>query len=442
MLALSRLFTARFRTPSQRCGVSAAVPSALHRVTTRHFSWSACQAQTDVSLPFETTACLELVPESKPHAVYQILNVHGAVVAGAKEPEIRKDVAQKMYVSMVKLSILDTISYEAQRQGRISFYLTHTGEEAVSVASAAALVSSDIIFAQYREAGALLYRGFTILECMHQNFASKFGHGKGRQMPIHYGSAKLNYVTISSPLATQLPQAAGAAYGVKLDGAGRAVLCVFGDGAASEGDFHAALNFAATLACPVIFLCRNNQYAISTPAAEQFHGAAITARAAGYGIPAIRVDGSDALAMYAAIAHARDVAHTKCVPVLVEALTYRLGHHSTSDDSTRYRSAEEIKRWRVTTNPIERMRAYVMSKGWWDAGMEERLQVGARQEVLNALEEAEMTPKPALAHLFTDVYDELPPHLQAQQQQLLEHLHRHGQHYALHGFDGGVKTLE
>jgi 2-oxoisovalerate dehydrogenase E1 component alpha subunit len=157
------------------------------------------------------------------------------------------------------------IMYEAQRQGRISFYMTSYGEGATHMGSAAALEADDVVFGQYREAGVLLYRGFTLDEFMNQMYSNEQDYGKGRQMPVHYGKKSLNFQTISSPLGTQIPQAAGAAYALKLCGKDAIAIACFGDGAASEGDFHAAVNMASTTDSPVIFFCRNNGYAISTP---------------------------------------------------------------------------------------------------------------------------------------------------------------------------------
>lgn len=190
----------------------------------------------------------------------------------------------------------------AQRQGRISFYMQAAGEEAVVVGSAAGLKPQDVIFAQYREVGALLWRGFTVQQCADQCFSNSADLGKGRQMPVHYGTKELNFQTVSSPLTTQLPQAAGAAYALKMNEKNDAIaLCYFGEGAASEGDFHAALNFAATAEVPVIYFCRNNGYAISTPTKDQYRGDGIISRAAGYGMYAIRVDGNDVFAVKKAV---------------------------------------------------------------------------------------------------------------------------------------------
>lgn len=158
-----------------------------------------------------------------------------------------------MYTAMVRLNIMDGILYESQRQGRISFYMTNYGEEATHIGSAAALDDNDMVFGQYREAGVLMWRGFTLDEFMNQCYSNRYDPGKGRQMPVHYGSKRLNFQTISSPLATQMPQAAGAAYAFKRARNGLAVICYFGEGAASEGDAHAAFNFASTTDSPCIF---------------------------------------------------------------------------------------------------------------------------------------------------------------------------------------------
>lgn len=187
-----------------------------------------------------------------------------------------------------------------------------------------------------REPGVLMYRGFTIDQFASQCFSTSDDRGKGRQMPVHYGSSELFYHTISSPLTTQLPQATGAAYAFKRENSGRCVICYFGDGAASEGDFHPALNFASTRDCPVIFFCRNNGYAISTPIKDQYRGDGIAPRAVGYGMEAVRVDGNDLVAVYEVTKEARRRAVSEGRPILIEAMTYRGGHHSTSDDSTAY----------------------------------------------------------------------------------------------------------
>ncbi len=227
--------------------------------------------------------------------------------------------------------------------------------------------------AQYRESGVLLWRGFTIQECCDQIIGNANGSCKGKQMPIHYGSKKLNFVTISSPLATQLPQAVGSAYAFKRKQNELITIVYFGDGAASEGDSHTAMNFASVFDVPVIFFCRNNGYAISTPVKEQYRGDGVASRGPGYGMVTIRVDGNDIFAVYNATKAAREIAVRESRPVLIEAMTYRLGHHSTSDDSTAYRSVDEMNSWEKDDNPILRFKQYLINKGWWNYEKDEKL---------------------------------------------------------------------
>ena len=344
------------------------------------------------------------------------------------------DQLRAMYSAMVQLNEMDKIFYDAQRQGRISFYMTAYGEEATHIGSASALDPEDIVFGQYREAGVLMWRGFTLDEFAHQCFSTTHDVGKGRQMPVHYGSRRLNFQTISSPLGTQLPQAAGSAYALKRAGRKNVVMCYFGEGAASEGDFHVALNMAGTLSCPVIFFCRNNGYAISTPVAEQYKGDGIAARGIAYGLPTIRVDGNDLLAVHDATTAARERALRDNTPVVIEAMTYRGGHHSTSDDSTRYRGADEISYWADNENPITRFRLLLEKRGLWDSHRESTLRRETRNKVLTAMGTAERTKKPAASQMFSDVYDTLPLHLQEQTAELKAHLEKYAAQYNLDEF--------
>ncbi|KAI9499258.1 thiamine diphosphate-binding protein [Zychaea mexicana] len=334
---------------------------------------------------------------------------------------------------MVQLHVIDGILYEAQRQGRISFYMTHYGEEAM-IGSAAALHEDDVVFGQYREAFMLLYRGFSLDEMMNQCFSNDMDYGKGRQMPIHYGSNKLNFQTISSPLGTQIPQATGAAYALKLSNSRACTICFFGEGAASEGDFHAGLNMAATLNCPVIFMCRNNGYAISTPSSEQYRGDGIASRGIGYGIDTIRVDGNDIWAVYNATKAAREIAVEENKPVMIEAMTYRIGHHSTSDDSTKYRDRKEVEERAQFDNPVTRLRRYLEHKQWWSQEEEDQWRKEVRSSLMKSFTAAEKRKKPALENLFTDVYDEVPPNLVAQQQELQELIKKYPEYYSLEDY--------
>lgn len=360
---------------------------------------------------------------------YRVLDDNGQPILGCNLDQVSMEIAVKMYHNMATLQTMDTLFYEAQRQGRISFYATTIGEEAINIASAAALSMEDLIFPQYREPGVLLWRGFTLQEFANQCFSNKYDNGKGRQMPIHYGSNQLNYVTVASTIASQLPHAVGAAYSLKMDKKDACVVTYFGDGGSSEGDFHAALNFSAVMEAPVIFICRNNGWAISTPTSDQFRSDGIVVRGQAYGVRSIRVDGNDALAVYTAVKAARQMAVSEQRPVLIEALTYRVGHHSTSDDSTKYRPANEIELWRLARDPVARFRKWIEINGWWHCEAESELRNSVRQQLLQAIQVAEKEEKPPLAEIFSDVYDVPPSNLREQEKWLRETIKKHPQDY-------------
>lgn len=351
--------------------------------------------------------------------------------------------------------------FEAQRQGRLSFYMVSAGEEGISIGSASALHPSDVIFTQYRESGVYLQRGFTLAQFMNQLFANSSDNGLGRNMPVHYGSKELNIHTISSTLATQIPHAAGAAYALKLQNQGtvgrigaptspadgeeveRVAVCFFGEGAASEGDFHSALNIAATRQVPCIFICRNNGYAISTPTSDQYRGDGIASRGAGYGMSTLRVDGNDIFAVRRAIKAARALAlEDGGRPVLVECMAYRVGHHSTSDDSFAYRQRVEVEDWKRRDNPITRLRKWLEKRGIWGDDAEKALRGATRKEVLRAFEDAEKQKKPSIKHAFTDVWEGLTEEQKAHISEMDDILKRYPKEYDLEGYEGGARGLE
>jgi 2-oxoisovalerate dehydrogenase E1 component alpha subunit len=360
--------------------------------------------------------------------ILKVLKQDGSLYEGAQLPDIDQELATKVYKTLAFHRVLDERMVAAQRQGRVSFYITALGEEAASVGGAAGLEAQDMIMAQYREQGALMFRGFSLEQFMNQMFSNEKDLGKGRQMPIHYGSKALNYMTISSPLGTQIPQAAGYAYGQKLQGKDAVTICYFGEGASSEGDFHAGLNMAAVHNAPVIFFCRNNGYAISTPSDEQYKGNGIASRGVGYGVKTLRIDGNDILAVIQATQIARDYALKENAPVLIEAMSYRLGAHSTSDDPSGYRTREEEAKWQAH-DPILRMKNWMLLQQWWDETQETALFEKLREEVLAAVKVAEKIDKPELRDMITDVYDEPTPQLNAQLDELVEHIKKYPQAY-------------
>ncbi len=378
---------------------------------------------------------------------YRYINQEGEVVDHARETDLTDEEILKIYRDMVTVSIMDLIMFDAQRQGKISFYMVSAGEEGIAVGSSSALNDRDPIFAQYREHGVFIHRGTTIDEFIQQCFSTKHDLGKGRNMPVHFGSKKHHVHTVSSTLATQLPQASGAAYALKMENARnptdepRVVVCYFGEGAASEGDFHAALNIAATRSCPVIFICRNNGYAISTPTLDQYRGDGIASRGVGYGIDTVRVDGNDVFAMREVTKQARALALSDGGrPVLIEAMSYRVSHHSTSDDSFAYRARVEVEDWKRRDNPITRLRKYMEARGLWDETKEKNLRSDLRQEVLKAYRQAEKEQKPAMAGVLTDVYERMTEEQVEQMVRLRRLVQEYPDEYDLSDFAGGDAT--
>ncbi|XP_053523547.1 2-oxoisovalerate dehydrogenase subunit alpha, mitochondrial isoform X3 [Artibeus jamaicensis] len=362
--------------------------------------------------------------------IYRVMDRQGQILNPSEDPHLPQEKVLKFYKSMTLLNTMDRILYESQRQdhiwpflsilspipcglgsslpspqshaspghlpnltqarllpapalaaqtglwnppgmdlvraGRISFYMTNYGEEGTHVGSAAALDNTDLVFGQYREAGVLMYRDYPLEQFMAQCYGNVNDPGKGRQMPVHYGCKERHFVTISSPLATQIPQAA---------------------------------------------------------------------RGPGYGILSIRVDGNDVFAVYNATKEARRRAVAENQPFLIEAMTYRIGHHSTSDDSSAYRSVDEVNYWDKQDHPISRLRHYMQSRGWWDDEQEKAWRKQSRKKVMEAFEEAERKLKPNPSLLFSDVYQEMPAQLRKQQESLTRHLQTYGEHYPLDHFE-------
>ncbi|PSS03401.1 thiamine diphosphate-binding protein [Coniella lustricola] len=403
-----------------------------------------------VKSAFTNTLSFEQPESHEAMPTYRIVDQNGHVVDPSFKPDLSHEEVIKLYRDMLLVSIMDIIMFDSQRQGRISFYMVSAGEEAVTVGSSSALSKEDVIFCQYREQGVFAQRGFTPKDFMSQLFANKNDPGKGRNMPVHYGSKELNIHTISSPLATQIPHASGAAYALKMQHLHspstvppRVAVVYFGEGAASEGDFHAALNIAATRSCPVIFICRNNGYSISTPVLEQYRGDGIASRGVGYGIETVRVDGNDLWAIREATKRARAMAlQDGGRPVLIEALTYRIGHHSTSDDSFAYRARVEVDEWKRRDNPISRLRKWMEAAGVWDEAKEKEAREEIRRTLLKAFQEAEREKKPPIRAMFEDVYEKVTPDIEREIAQLRDLLERYPDEYDVSDFEGGKDSLK
>lgn len=380
---------------------------------------------------------MKFVKNNERISAFRVMDEDGKIINNKYE-NIEKDKLLRIFKTMVTNSEADKIFNMAQRQNRISFYMTSNGEEASTVGAVAGIKDHDLVYPQYREQGALLYRGYTIREMANQLKGNHHDVGKGRQMPVHYGSRKLNYVTVSSPLATQIPQAAGSGYTYRIKGEDRIALTFFGDGSASEGDFHSALNFAATLKSQTLFFCRNNMFAISTPVDEQFAGDGIAARGIAYGMNTMRVDGNDLFAVYNAVQEARKRIIEEKGPVLIEAISYRGGDHSTSDFSKLYRDETEMKKVEALikklADPITRLKNYLETKKWIEKGFIESIREELVIEIREALKEASGEQYPNIDEMFNDVYNEMPAHLVEQRADMHKHLKKYGEHYNLNEF--------
>lgn len=254
---------------------------------------------------------------------------------------------------------------------------------------------------------------------------------------------------MASTLGTQIPHAAGAGYALKMQdredttNGPRVAVAYFGEGAASEGDFHGALNIAAVIQSPVLFICRNNGFAISTPASEQYKGDGIASRGPGYGIESIRVDGTDIFAVYEATKAAREKAlEGGGRPVLLELMSYRISHHSTSDDSSAYRSAEDVAYWKSSQrDPISRLYQWLEHQGVWNADQDKEARKQIRKDIIRELTLAEKEKKPALKAIFDDVYAELTEEAQSQREELKRLMQKYPEEYNAEQHVGGIEGL-
>jgi pyruvate dehydrogenase E1 component alpha subunit len=312
----------------------------------------------------------------------------------------------RLYGWMVLNRQLDERMITLQRQGRIGFYIGSIGEEATVLGTAAGVDEADWLFPCYREHGAALLRGMPLVTFLCDLFGNAGDLMKGRQMPCHEAWRPGRYASISSPIATEITHAVGAAWAARLRGDEMVALTYFGEGATSAHDFHTGLNFAAVRKIPVIFVCRNNGWAISVPRERQTASETIAQKAIAYGMKGERVDGNDLLAVHAATRRARARAVAGEGPTLIECVTYRIEGHSTSDDPRAYRPAELVEPWRKK-DPILRLRRHLVARGLHDDDAEQQLQTGVREQIQRALKEAEsFGTKPPLESLFEDVYAE------------------------------------
>ena len=338
----------------------------------------------------------------KPQGLVRLLEDDGSVAKG-KDPGLPQDTLLYLYEQMVQVREFDRRMLMLQRQGRIGFYGPILGQEAATVGSVAALEHKDWIFPALREGAAAMMRGLSLTEAINQLIGNGADRCKGRQMPCHYTVKEGNYYGMSSVIGTQISHAVGAAMAAKLRGDDIVVLGYMGDGATSANDFHCGMNFAAVYKSPAIMFCQNNQWAISVPLSKQSASETLAQKGKAYGMPYVRVDGNDILAVYTVTKEAAERARNGEGPTFIEAVTYRRLGHSSSDDPTKYRDEAEVKVWEQR-DPVDRFRTYLQKQGLWNDEKEAAFKEDIAQRVNDAITAAEANEPPADETLVTDVY--------------------------------------
>ncbi len=362
-------------------------------------------------------AAVEVAPTTAHDDLRRVLDDDGKVLSGAKLPKVTEAELHRLFDTMLMVRIIDERMMRIQRQGKLGFYMKSLGEEATHL-SVFPLRQDDWVYPSYREQGAWFWRGYTIEHFLNQLLGNCKDPAKGRQMPVHHSAKWLNCVSISSPVGTQIPQAVGTAMAMKASGTDQVAMTFFGEGTTSTGEFHVGMNFAGVAKAPAIFVIRNNGWAISTSLDKQTAAKTFASKAVGYGMPGVRVDGNDILAVIQVAGEAVARARAGEGPTLIECVTYRVEGHSSSDDPSVYRNPAEPEAW-GPKDPLNRMRAYLKGKRLWTEGMEKQITDKYNDEITEYMAKAEAHEPPPVESLFDDVYEELPWNLKEQKEYLL-----------------------
>ncbi len=344
--------------------------------------------------------------EAKARGLFQLVREDGTAIDDAALATLDRGLARRLFEGMLRIRVTDARMMALQRQGRIGFYGEAVGQEAAIVGSAAVSQPEDWIVPALREAGVGLYRGLTLDSYIAQIFGNAADPTKGRQMPCHPCDREHHYVVMSSCVSTQIPHAVGIAMAMRIAGDRKVCFGYMGDGGTSEGDFHVSLNFAGVMKAPVVLICQNNQWAISTPGSLQTASETIALKGIGYGVEALRADGNDVLAVHAAVSYAADKARRGDGPTFIELLTYRVSAHTSSDDPSRYRDERVTEIWKGQRDPIRRLEAYLIRRGWLAAGDRDAMAQAIEAEVRDAIARQEQVGPPALPTLIDDVFEQ------------------------------------
>ncbi|MBI4528585.1 MAG: pyruvate dehydrogenase (acetyl-transferring) E1 component subunit alpha [Deltaproteobacteria bacterium] len=345
----------------------------------------------------------------------QILDEEG-ICDEELRPPVTEQQIQKLYQWMVLARTLDEKAFKLQREGRLGTYASILGQEAAQVGSALALQPSDWMFPSFREPGVSIVRGLP-LRMILQYWS---GDERGSLIP-----EELNDFPITIPVGTHIPIATGAAWAARTKGDPIAVICYFGDGATSKGDFHESFNFAGVFSLPIVYVCQNDHWAISVPLSRQTAAETLAQKALAYGFGGIQVDGNDIFAVYKATDEALVRARAGQGPTFIECVTYRIGDHTTADDATRYRSQEEVEAWKKK-DPIERLQKYMVKRGLWDIAYAQKIFSEAKEKVEQAVKELEATPAPDPRDIFRYTFHELTDELREQMEHCLSGNGRRG----------------
>lgn len=346
------------------------------------------------------------------YPIKRIIDDKGQLIDSSFEKLIDEKLVKELYYNMIRIRTFDRKAINLQRQGRLGTYAPFEGQEAAQVGSALALNADDWVFPTYRDHGATLTFG----KCMVRTFLYWNGRVEGCVPP-----KDRHIFPPAVPIATQLPHAAGAAWAEKLRGTKNASIAYFGDGATSEGDFHEGLNFASVFKVPVVFFNQNNGYAISVPIEKQMNSATIAQKSIAYGIPGVRIDGNDCFAVYFETKKAFDHARNGDGPTLIEAVTWRTGAHTTADDPSKYRPANQGDN---IVDPVTRMELFMKNYGYWDEQWIQEIKEKTTSEIELAVEDMENFPPPNVEDIFDHIFAEMPTQLAEQKEAYLAHLER------------------
>jgi pyruvate dehydrogenase E1 component alpha subunit len=352
--------------------------------------------------------------------ILRVLDRDGVPNGQLEDPRLDDAILRQIYETMTMVRAIDERGWTLQRSGRVEFWIPARGLEAVHVASTAAMSQSDWIFIGYRHPGSMLLRGASLIQLFAQFFGRYDEPLKGRRLPTLIGDRRLNIVPLMTQVGSWIPHACGAAWAAKIKGDDTRFLVYFGDGSTSRGEFHSAMNFAGIYRPPVVFMCENNGWAVTTPTTTQTAVSSFAEKGSAYGVRNLRVDGNDPLAVYAVTRKARnDVAEEG--PILIEAVTYRTGFHTSSDNPDLYRTAEELKAWEAW-DPITRLRRYMEHRGAWTDTEEDALRARCKSEIDAAVRAAEAMPLPPPGSMFDDIFAHPIWNLVEQRDALLEDL--------------------